>query len=194
MSLSLAAFAARPRIIGGDAHADVLLNIENGTGSTFGDFLIGSEVANVLAGSNGNDTLERLGGGDTLSGGIGQDTATYAASDFRVTVDLAVGTGTGGDAAGDTLISIENLIVDFTVADDTIQLDDGIFSGLAAGTLAANQFVVGAAAQDADDRIVYDDTNCALLFDSDGVGGAAAVQFASVGVGLAVTNLDFLVV
>ena len=56
------------------------------------------------------------------------------------------------------------------------------------------QFVIGAAAQDADDRIVYDDTTGALLFDSDGVGGAAAVQFAVVNTGLALTNLDFLVV
>ena len=44
------------------------------------------------------------------------------------------------------------------------------------------------------DRIVYDNTTGALLFDSDGVGGAAAVQFAELSTGLALTNLDFLVV
>jgi serralysin len=64
---------------------------------------------------------------------------------------------------------------------------------LVAGTLAANQFVIGAAAQDADDRIVYDDTSGALFFDVDGAGGAAALQFAQVSAGLALTNADFLV-
>ena len=79
------------------------------------------------------------------------------------------------------------------MADDTIQIDNGIFTGLAAGTLAANQFVIGAAAQDADDRIIYDNTSGALSFDVDGTGGAAAVQVAQVSAGLALTNLDFLV-
>jgi serralysin len=54
--------------------------------------------------------------------------------------------------------------------------------------------VIGAAAQDADDGIVYDNTNGALFFDIDGVGGATAVRFATLSAGLALTNLDFLVV
>jgi serralysin len=54
--------------------------------------------------------------------------------------------------------------------------------------------VIGAAAQDAQDRIIYNSATGALLYDSDGVGGAAAVQFAELSAGLALTNLDFLVV
>ena len=43
-------------------------------------------------------------------GGAGIDTATYAASSLAVSVSLATNTGSGGDAAGDVLSGIENLI------------------------------------------------------------------------------------
>ena len=60
---------------------------------------------------------------------------------------------------------------------------------------AADQLVVsGTAAQDANDRIIYDSNTGTLLYDSDGDGGTAAIQFATVSTGLALTNLDFLVV
>ena len=68
------------------------------------------------------------------------------------------------------------------------------FSGLAAGALAAGAFRLGAAATDADDRIMYDAATGALFFDADGLGGAAQVQFASVSAGLGITNAEFLVV
>jgi Ca2+-binding RTX toxin-like protein len=89
---------------------DVLVGIENVTGSDFADQIIGSSAANVLNGGGGSDTLEGGGGADTLNGGRGLDTATYATSSAGVVIDLATGTGTGGDAQGDTLISIERLI------------------------------------------------------------------------------------
>ena len=47
-------------------------------------------------------------------------------------------------------------------------------------TLAANQFVIGTAAQDANDRIIYNSNTGELFYDSDGTGGTAAVQFAEV--------------
>ena len=40
---------------------------------------------------------------------IGIDTASYAASKTAVNVDLQAHTSSGGDAAGDTLTSVENL-------------------------------------------------------------------------------------
>jgi hypothetical protein len=45
-----------------------------------------------------------------LVGDGGTDTASYSTSAASVTVDLTAGTGVGGDASGDTLSSIENLI------------------------------------------------------------------------------------
>jgi serralysin len=62
------------------------------------------------------------------------------------------------------------------------------------GGLAAERFVVGAAAQDASDNIIYNSATGAVLYDSDGNGAAAAIQFAEVDAGLALTHLDFLVV
>ena len=94
---------------GGDAQGDTLVGIENLTGSQGSDTLIGNAGANVLAGWGGNDTLRGGAGADTLDGGTGTDTATYYTSAAGVTVDLAAGTASGGDAQGDTLIGIENL-------------------------------------------------------------------------------------
>ena len=63
----------------------------------------------VLKGYAGNDVFEGRGGADILDGGSGVDRASYESSDEGVTVDLALGTGIGVDAEGDTLISIENV-------------------------------------------------------------------------------------
>lgn len=48
--------------------------IENATGGSARDLLIGNDVANVLKGLAGNDVLRGLGGNDTLMGGAGNDT------------------------------------------------------------------------------------------------------------------------
>ena len=54
---------------------------------------------------------------------------------------------------------------------------------------------VGAAASDADDRIIYDPASGALYFDADGTGAIGQVQFAAlVSRPGGVTNADFLVI
>jgi Ca2+-binding RTX toxin-like protein len=58
---------------GGDAEDDVLISIENLTGSDHADNLTGSNGANVLHGNSGNDTLKGYGGADTLWGDAGND-------------------------------------------------------------------------------------------------------------------------
>lgn len=113
---------------GGHAQGDVYFSIEQLIGTTFADELDGDANANVLkglggadllVGREGDDTLEgglgndRLDGGkgaDRLNGGAGSDTVDYFLSDAAVQVSLAAGTATGGDATGDILIGIENLI------------------------------------------------------------------------------------
>ena len=66
-----------------------------------------------------------------------------------------------------------------------------IFSAFGA-TLDAGEFVIESAAVDADDFIIYDATTRALCCDADGNGDGAAVQFATLGVGLALTFNDFV--
>ena len=66
------------------------------------------------------------------------------------------------------------------------------FTGIGLGALAANAFVIGSAATTADHRIIYDATTGALFYDADGDGAGAAMQFATLGAGLALTNADFV--
>ena len=54
--------------------------------------------------------LEGGAGADTLDGGDGIDTASYAGSSSRVDVRLSGTVVNYGDATGDTLANIENLI------------------------------------------------------------------------------------
>jgi Ca2+-binding RTX toxin-like protein len=75
-------------------------NVENLTGlSAAGQALTGNSLANVLTGGAG---------ADTLNGGAGSDTAAWGWSTAGVAVDI-LNSMLSGDAAGDTLISIENL-------------------------------------------------------------------------------------
>ncbi len=93
----------------GDAAGDTLTGIENLVGSDHGDRLFGNAGANRLVGGAGDDALYGGADEDTLDGGSGVDTAVYAGATAGVAVSLATGSGTAGDAAGDTLIGIENL-------------------------------------------------------------------------------------
>jgi Ca2+-binding RTX toxin-like protein len=93
----------------GDATGDILVEIENLLGSDENDTLIGNSANNSIIGEEGDDLLIGGAGADTLDGGDDEDTASYANSTVGVNVDLATGVVSGGDAAGDTLLNIENL-------------------------------------------------------------------------------------
>ena len=80
------------------------------------------------------------------------------------------------------------------VPHDTIALENAVFTGLAVGTLAASAFHTGAAAHDANDRIVYNKATGALIFDSNGIAAGGAVQFAKLSPNLTLTNADFVIV
>ncbi len=54
--------------------------------------------------------IEGDGGADAIAGGAGIDTAVYASSAAGVSVNLATGAMSGGDAAGDTLTGIEQVM------------------------------------------------------------------------------------
>jgi Ca2+-binding RTX toxin-like protein len=81
-----------------------------GASADQGDVLSGLAGNDMLFGGSGNDTLIGGPGADTMLGGAGSDTADYSSSPAGVTVNLASGLGAGGDAQGDILGGIENLI------------------------------------------------------------------------------------
>jgi len=66
--------------------------------------------------------------------------------------------------------------------------------GLEIGSLPSEQFTIGSAATDASDRLIYNKTTGALLFDSDGTGATEQEQFATLSTGLAMTNADIFVI
>ena len=86
-------------------------------------------------------------------------------------------------------------ITDFSVAADTIELENAMFGGLSSGVLAASAFKLNSTgyATDSSDRIVFDSSNGYLYFDADGTGNVDRVRFAVLDVGIALTNLDVFV-
>ena len=144
------------------------------------DLLDGGNGIDILNGGDGADTLYGRNGIDTLDGGLGADTLSGGNDADTFVFSTALGAGN------------VDTIQFYSVAQDTIQLDVDVFSGIGLGTLAANAFVIGAAATTADHRIIYDPVTGALYYDADGDGAVAAVQFATLGTGLALTNADFV--
>ncbi|HVQ07691.1 MAG TPA: calcium-binding protein, partial [Allosphingosinicella sp.] len=133
-------------------------------GNEFGQTLVANNGGNTLDGGLGNDTLYGLGGVDLFA--------------FRTTL---------GANNIDT-------IADFVHGIDKIGLDQNFFPGLPSSQgLNGTQFVVGTAAQDADDRIIYNQATGALFFDIDGTGSVAMVQFATLSGSPLLTNSDFMI-
>jgi len=94
---------AKQTASGGDAQGDRISGFEGAAGGFGNDRLIGS---------SGDNVFEGMGGADTIEGAGGTDTASYEQSRAGVEVRLSKGaaTGVGGDAQGDRLSGIENLV------------------------------------------------------------------------------------
>lgn len=94
----------------GEAAGDTYNSIEFLKGSNFDDILIGDAQSNAIYGLDGNDVLISRGGFDLIDGGAGNDTASYQYATSDVNVSLFTNIGSQGEAYGNTLVSIENLI------------------------------------------------------------------------------------
>jgi len=155
------------------ANAEVELLTTVGNAGTTAINLTGNGFAQAIYGNNGANILDGSGGHDSLIGNGGADIFAFTS---------ALGSG--------------NLdrIVDFAPGVDEIRLENAIFTGLAAGALAPGAFHAGSAAQDADDRIVYDQATGRLFFDADGNGNGQAVLFATLDGTPVLTASDFAVI
>jgi serralysin len=127
--------------------------------------LTGNAINQTITGNNGVNVINGKLGNDYLVGGLGADTFVF-----------------------DTALGATNIdtISGYTVADDTINIDNAFFAGLANGALAAGAYAFNLTGQAvlATDHIIYETDTGNLYFDVDGVGGAAGVQFAKVSANL----------
>jgi Ca2+-binding RTX toxin-like protein len=132
--------------------------------------------ADTLLGGTGNDLLDGGLKADTLTGGAGEDSFRFS---------TALGNG-----------NVDH-ITDFSVAHDSILLDNLIFTEVGAdGALGLTAFFKSAAglAHDADDRIIYDTDSGFLSYDADGTGSVAGIHFARLGANLNLSAADFTII
>jgi len=164
-----------PQVTGG-AGKDTLASIENLYGGSASDKLTGNSRGNDLFGNDGNDVIKGLDGNDTLLGGRGKDTLTGGAGADKFGFHLEVAAASA------------DKITDFSRAQgDKLVLSTYYFAALSGepeSVLAKGEFYAAAGAtnaQDATDRIIYNTTTGGLYYDADGLGGKAAILFATLG-------------
>ena len=168
---------------------------------------IGNGLNNIINGNKGNNIIKAGGGADKINSGSGNDKVIAGAGNDIINAGsgndiINGGSGrdilTGGKGQDKfqltTKIGID-VIKDFVVTDDTIQLENSVFSSLGAmGTIAQGKFKTGAKALDNNDYLIYTKATGALFYDADGAGGVDAIQIALLGQGLSLTHNDFMVI
>lgn len=151
-------------------------NVLNGGNGN--DKLTGGIGSDDCIGGAGNDIIKGLAGNDTLTGGVGSDTFVF---------------NTALDATNNV-----DVISDYNVTNDTIQIENAIFTALTTpGVLSLAAFAANETglAGDASDRIVYETDTGNLYYDRDGNGASyGGVHFATLTAGLALTANDFVVI
>ncbi len=104
-----------------DVDDALIVTTINGTSAN--NILTGTVGLNFMDGLAGNDILAGLGGADQLIGGARHRHGNLCCLRAGVNVSLMTGVGSGGDAEGDTLATIENLTG--SNFDDTLEGNGG---------------------------------------------------------------------
>ncbi|WP_162419773.1 calcium-binding protein [Microvirga brassicacearum] len=179
---------------GGQAAGDVFINVNGAFGSAFGDSISGNANANWIIACDGNDTVLGGAGNDSLWGAEANDSLNGGADDDLLLGGAGSDVLTGGSGRDlfvfDAALGNGNVdrITDFNAADDTIQLDRGIFSAFGATV----KFSFGQVASGGTAEIICNGGD--LYYDADGLGGGLAVKFATVTNPYALTAADFLLI
>lgn len=147
------------------------------------DTLIGGDGEDLLLAGDGNDSISAGSGADVIDGGNGVDILDYRFSSTGIAVDLGLGAGTAGDAAGDAISGIE--IVYGSRKDDTIG-GDGSANDLR-GSIGAD-VLRGVEGKDTLDGGVGDDTILGGDNPDTLIGGAGADIFDG---GISVDKVDY---
>jgi Ca2+-binding RTX toxin-like protein len=192
--------ASSSMTLGADAVHGKLLGIAtaNLIGNKGNNGLTGNAGRNYLNGGDGNDTAKGAAGDDRVYGGNGTDQLFGDAGNDTLNGGNGIDNMTGGTGSDvfffNTALAISNndRIADFVAADDTIRLENAIFTTLATGALAASAYVVGSVATTVSHRII--NYNGTLYFDPDGNGAARSTAFATLMGNPAASAADFEVV
>ncbi|MGO4573434.1 glycoside hydrolase family 113 [Microvirga sp. 2TAF3] len=142
--------------------------------------LRGTKGKDRLAGGLGNDKLYGKLGNDVLTGGAGKDIFVFDTKPNKK--------------------SNFDKIADFNVKDDTLWLDNAVFTKLGKGTelkpgkLNKAFFTIGDKAKDGNDYLIYNKKTGILSYDADGAGSGKAVEIATLSKNLKLTAADFLII
>lgn len=165
------------KAIDGFGKIDTLTSIESARTGNAADKLTGNSAANFLRSGEGNDFLAGGLGKDLLRGEGGRDTFFFNTTLNKFTnVDKIQG---------------------FNVVDDTIRLENAIFTAITGTrTLTSAQFYKSAAgvAHDGSDHIIYETDTGKLFYDNNGNAAGGSVHFATISTNLALTAADFFIV
>jgi Ca2+-binding RTX toxin-like protein len=143
------------------------------------DVLKGGKSADRLDGGEGDDRLFGGDGLDILTGGKGKDAFVFNTKAAKGNKDK---------------------ITDFNVKEDSIYLENSIFTKLGKKGTEASPFKLNKKnfandkAKDKDDYIVYNKKTGVISYDADGSGKGKAVEIASVTKGLKLTYDDFFTI
>lgn len=157
----------------------------------------GTIGADRLDGTTGNDLLNGLAGKDRLNGQAGADSLSGGAGADTLNGGAGADVLTGGGGADQFVFSRPDhgadSISDFNSRDDQLAFAADAFGFANGGWLARDNFCAGTAAQDAEDRFVYDQSTGHLFFDADGTGDTAAILIATLDNHAALSAANFVI-
>jgi Ca2+-binding RTX toxin-like protein len=140
----------------------------------------------TLNGNAGNDTLDAGYGNDKLNGGLGNDKLLGGSGQDTFIFNTNIDSKTNKDS-----------ISDFNIKDDTIQLENAIFTKLVkTGNLSSANFTSNTTgkATDKDDYVIYNSKTGVVSYDADGSGSGKAIEIALIGNKAKLTVSDFVVI
>ncbi|MCC7091318.1 MAG: M10 family metallopeptidase C-terminal domain-containing protein [Nitrosomonas sp.] len=157
----------------------------SGSGNEAANILTGNSGVNTLTGEAGNDTLWGLSGNDILDGGSDNDVLAGGAGNDELT---------GGDGAdifwfntAANATSNKDIVVDFVSGVDKLHFSKSILSAVGVtGQFSATDVRFWASdtgvAHDLDDRLIYNTTTGALIYDNNGSKAGGGILLETLGV------------